>query len=310
MIIKEYIIAGHEVTLIAHPDSKPYNGCNFIPYSSASDKVIANTLLISKTYFKYKFDVIHSFSRLLYLFPLLPFGVQKIMSYQREPTLSQIQKAVTLAKKNTIAFTGCSNYISNQISEVGKSYTVYNGVPLELFHFNSSVDKDAPLLFLGRIEHIKGTHVAIEIAKKTNRKLIIAGNIPDGQSTYFEEKVKPFLDENITYIGPVNDVQKNELYQSSAAFLMPILWNEPFGIVMAEAMACGTPVIGFARGSVPEVVKNNLTGFACNTLEEMISAVNNIESISRLNVRKEAEKRFSAKIISEEYLKLYKERIS
>lgn len=310
MIIKEYIIAGHEVTLIAHPDSKPYKGCNFIPYSSANDKVIANTLLITKTYFKYKFDVIHSFSRLLYLFPLLPFGVQKIMSYQREPTLSQIQKAVSLAKKNTIAFTGCSNYISNQISEVGKSYTVYNGVPLELFHFNPTVEIDAPLLFLGRIEHIKGTHVAIEIAKKTNRKLIIAGNIPDGQSEYFEEKVKPFLDENINYIGPVNDVQKNQLYQSSAAFLMPILWNEPFGIVMAEAMACGTPVIGFARGSVPEVVKDSVTGFACNTLDEMISAVNNIGSISRLNVRREAEERFSAKIISEEYLKLYKERIS
>lgn len=310
MIIKEYIIAGHEVTLIAHPDSKPYQGCRFIPYSSANDKIFANTLLITKTYFKYKFDVIHSFSRLLYLFPLLPFGVQKIMSYQREPTLSQIQKAVSLAKKNTIAFTGCSNYISNQIAEVGKSYTVYNGVPLELFHYNPTVENDAPLLFLGRIEHIKGTHVAIEIAKKTNRKLIIAGNIPDGQSAYFEEKVKPFLDEQITYIGPVNDVQKNQLYQSSAAFLMPILWNEPFGIVMAEAMACGTPVIGFSRGSVPEVVTNNVTGFACNTIEEMISAVNNIGSISRLNVRKEAEERFSAKVISEEYLKLYKERIS
>lgn len=309
MLIREYVKAGHEVTLIAHPDSKPAEGCRFIPYISDKDVVLRNSILIAKAYFKYRFDIIHSFSRLIYLFPVLPFGVQKIMSYQREPTLSQISKAVVLAKRNTLAFTGCSNYISNQISEVGKSYTVYNGVPLELFRFNGTVGMEAPLVFLGRIEEIKGAHVAIEIAQKTNRKLIIAGNIPPDHTSFFEEKIKPHLSEQIQYVGPVNDEQKNTLLQSAAAFLMPILWNEPFGIVMAEAMACGTPVIGFARGSVPEVVSNGITGFTCNNIDEMISAVNNIHTISRAVVRKEVENRFSAEVIAEKYLQLYKERM-
>ncbi len=310
MLIKEYLEAGHEVTLIGHPDSKPAVGCIFIPYSSDKDNVIKNGLLITKSYLKYKFDIIHSFSRLLYLFPLLPFGVQKIMSYQREPTITQIKRAVQLSKKNTLAFTGCSDYISNQIAVVGDAYTVYNGVPLEAFHFNNVVSSDAPLVFLGRIEEIKGTHVAIEVAIKTNKKLIIAGNIPSEHKQYFEEKVKPYLDENITYIGPVNDIQKNELLQNASAFLMPILWNEPFGIVMAEAMACGTPVIGFARGSVPEVVKNEITGFTCTTIDDMINAVNSISKINRETVRAEAENRFSAKVIADNYLQLYKSRLS
>lgn len=305
MLIKEYVKAGHDVTLIGHPDSKPAIGCRFIPYSSNKDNVFKNSLLIIKSFLKYRFDIIHSFSRLLYLFPLLPFGVQKIMSYQREPTLSQIKKAVQLSKKNTIVFTGCSDYISNQIAKVGVAYTVYNGVPLEAFNFNSYVSVDAPLVFLGRIEEIKGTHLAIDVAIKTNKKLIIAGNIPDEHKQYFEEKVKPFLNDNITYIGPVNDLQKNELLQNAAAFLMPILWNEPFGIVMAEAMACGTPVIGFARGSVPEVVKNNVTGFTCNTIDEMIHAVNDISKIKRETVRLDAENRFSAEKICEAYLNIY-----
>lgn len=310
MLIKEYLEAGHEVTLIGHPDSKPAVGCRFIPYSSDKDNVIKNGFLITKSYLKYKFDIIHSFSRLLYLFPLLPFGVQKIMSYQREPTITQIKRAVQLSKRNTLAFTGCSDYISNQIAVVGDAYTVYNGVPLEAFHFNNVVSPDAPLVFLGRIEEIKGTHVAIEVAIKTNKKLIIAGNIPSEHKQYFEEKVKPYLNENITYIGPVNDIQKNELLQNASAFLMPILWNEPFGIVMAEAMACGTPVIGFARGSVPEVVKNEITGFTCTTIDDMINAVNSISKINRETVRAEAENRFSAKVIADNYLQLYKSRLS
>lgn len=307
MIIREFVKEGHDVTLIAHPDSKPPEGCRLITYKDGQDHIVANMMLISKTYFKHKFDVIHSFSRLFYLLPLLPFSVPKIMSYQREPTLSQIKKVMLLAKKGSMHFTGCSDYISNQIKPYAPSSTIYNGVPLEQFQFNNDVSEDAPLVFLGRVEEIKGTHVAIEVALKTNSKLIIAGNIPSEYQHYFDEKVKPYLNEQIQYIGPVNDVQKNSLLQNAKAFLMPILWNEPFGIVMAEAMACGTPVIGFARGSVPEVVSNGNTGFVCDTLEEMVHAVSQINKITRAAVRKEAENRFSADVISRAYLTLYKE---
>ena len=245
----------------------------------------------------------------MYLLPLMPLCVPKIMSYQREPTLNQISKAVKLSKNGSIAFTGCSDYISNQIATVGDAYTVYNGVPIDQFTFNENVSEDAPLVFLGRIEEIKGTHIAIEVANRTNKKLIIAGNIPNDHQSYFDLKVKPYLTERIQYIGPVNDQQKNILLQNASAFLMPILWNEPFGIVMAEAMACGTPVIGFKRGSVPEVVLNNKTGYVCDSVDEMCNAVIKISNISRNDVRNAAVLRFSGEVISNNYIDLYKKRI-
>ncbi len=309
MLINEYILLGHEVTLIAHPQSKPSKDCKLITYRSEKEDLLYNTYLITKTYLKYEFDIIHSFSRLLYIMPLLPFGVQKIMSYQREPTISQIRKALLVSRKNTLVFTGCSDYISKQISSVGESHTIYNGVALELFHFNKHVAIDAPLVFLGRIEHIKGAHLAIEIAIKTNRKLIIAGNIPLEHELYFDEKIKPFLNEKIKYIGPVNDQQKNELLQNAAAFLMPILWDEPYGIVMAEAMACGTPVIGLSRGSVPEVVANGISGFVCNSLDDMVEAVGKINMINREAVRLEVELKFSSKVVADNYIRLYNTRL-
>jgi glycosyltransferase involved in cell wall biosynthesis len=306
MLINVYIELGHEVTLIAHPDSKPNKNCRFIPYASDKDSILRNSWLITQTHLKYKFDVIHSFSRLLYLLPLLPFSVAKVMSYQREPSIAQISKAYKLSKKGSILFTGCSDYISNQIKTVAEAYTVYNGVPIGQFHFNNELTQDAPLVFLGRIEEIKGTHIAIELAIKTNNRLIIAGNIPKEYQNYFDEKVKPYLNNQIQYLGPVNDIQKNELLRNAKAFLMPILWNEPFGIVMAEAMACGTPVIGFNRGSVPEVVEHNVSGFVCNTMEEMIEGINKLSLISRINVRNRAEQYFSSEVIAHNYLELYK----
>ncbi|MDB5205609.1 MAG: glycosyltransferase family 4 protein, partial [Flavisolibacter sp.] len=252
-LVNGYVTRGHDVTLLAHAESKV--PCRLISWKGTQSTGFRNTLLHTGQLFsqvlKDKYDVVHSFSRLGYLTPLLPLNVPKIMSYQREPTVSQIKKAVQLAKKGTLAFTGCSNYISNQIKPYAEAFTVYNCVPIDRYNFSETVADDAPLTFLGRIEPIKGTHLAVEIANRSNRRLIIAGNIPEEGRLYFEEKIKPFLNDRIQYVGPVNDQQKNEILGQSAAFLMPIQWNEPFGIVMAEAMACGTPVLGFPFGSVP-----------------------------------------------------------
>ncbi|WP_291721733.1 glycosyltransferase [Bernardetia sp.] len=313
MLITEYLKKGHEVILFGHQDSN--TEATLVPYPSTSNNgiknILKNTLTISKILTDKTLqdvDIVHSFGRLAYLLPILPTSTPILMSYQREPTISQIKKALSLSKKNTLHFSGCSEYIASQIRPYAPSYAIYNGVPIEIYDYEEIVEEDAPLVFLGRIEHIKGTHIAIEVAKKTNRKLIIAGNIPkdDAQTGYFEKEVKPHLDDNqIVYIGAVNDTQKNEILGKAAAFLMPILWNEPFGIVMAEAMACGTPVIGFGRGSVPEVVKHGINGYICQTLQQMIEAVEKIDAISRLDVRKDAEERFSATVIAEHYLQTY-----
>src|SRR5207253_2916800 len=115
---------------------------------------------------------------------------------------------------------------------------VYNGVSPNRFRFQSRVAVDAPLVFLGRIEYIKGPHMAVEVARRTGRRLIIAGNIPPGHRVYFESQIRPFLDARlIQYKGPVDDVEKAVLLGEAVALLMPILWEEPFGIVMAEALA-------------------------------------------------------------------------
>lgn len=307
MLIKGFVQRGHNVTLFAHKDSKTEAKLYAYKDQSCQGKIafIKHSWLINKVLFIEKFDVVHCFGRLSYLLPQLPFRTTKLMSYQREPTLRQIKKALKLSRKNTLAFTGCSDYISEKISHYALSFTVYNGVPLGTFSFKEHIKNDAPLIFLGRIEPIKGTHIAIKVALETGRKLLIAGNIPDGYADYFENEIKPFLSEQIQYIGPVNDVQKNELLGKAAALLMPIQWNEPFGIVMAEALACGTPVIGFNRGAVPEVVKHGLNGFICNSIADMVASIKRINEINRENVRKDVEDRFSSEVIVEAYLKLY-----
>ncbi|TKC08179.1 glycosyltransferase family 4 protein [Pedobacter polaris] len=296
---------GHDVILVAHKDSDV--NVELIKYPYAENGTIGHlkNIMAVNQLGTWKPDVIHSFSRLAYLLPFLMTNIPKLMSYQREPTISQIQKALKFARKNTLSFTGCSDYISKQISPYAPSHTVYNGVDLSIYNFNSKVNDDAPLVFLGRIEPLKGTHNAVKVALATNKKLIIAGNIPNEHQGYFDKEVKPYLSEKIKYIGPVNDQQKNELLGNASAFLMPIEWNEPFGIVMAEALACGTPVIGYPKGAVLEVVEHGVNGYLANDFNELCEYVNNYSKILREKARESAEKRFSSNKIVNDYINIY-----
>jgi glycosyltransferase involved in cell wall biosynthesis len=253
------------------------------------------------------FDLVHSFGRLAYLTPLMPTSLPKIMSYQREPSITMVKRAMRLSRKGTMHFTGCSSYIADQIKPFAPAHAIPNGVPINQYTFQPEVAADAPLVFLGRVEYIKGAHVAIEVAQKTGRRLIMAGNVPeDTQSKeYFETMIRPHLSQQIEYVGPVNDEQKNTLLGQAYAFLMPILWNEPFGIVMAEALACGTPVIGMDRGSVPEVVENGVNGYRCKNVEDMVEAVYKVFELSRSDSRKKAEEGFSDRAIVQQYDNLY-----
>ncbi len=308
-LIDEYVKAGHEVVLCGHPESKV--PCRLVPWkgmhSQRSVDTLRNTLTLTRTALKGSFDVIHSFSRLAYMGFLFPGATPKIMSYQREPSLQQVKKALKLARKDSLVFTGCSHYITDQIRPAARAYTIYNCAPFERYALTRRSEEDAPLVFLGRIEDIKGTDVAVEVARRSGKRLIIAGNIPAGKEAFFDEKIKPWLDDRIRYIGAVNDAQKNELLGSSLALLMPIQWNEPFGIVMAEAMACGAPVLGFPRGSVPEVVEDGLTGYVCRDTAEMVERVADCALLPREAVRKRAEERFSTTRIAGDYLSLYRQ---
>lgn len=299
---------GHKVVLCANAESKV--PCDLVAWRGTQSQhfpdIIKNTVTLTKTVVKRKFDIIHSFSRLAYMGLIMPSTLPKIMSYQREPSVSQVKKAVWLSSKNSIFFTGCSNYITDQIRPVARAKTIYNAAPVQRYSFNPVVEHDAPLVFLGRVEDIKGVHEAIVVARKSGRRLVIAGNIPKGKEDYFFQKIQPCLDETIVYVGPVDDQQKNQLLGSAAALLMPIQWNEPFGIVMAEAMACGTPVIGLAKGAVPEVVESGSSGYVCNSIDQMAEMVHRLHLINRQDVRTIAENRFSEHAMVENYINLYR----
>jgi glycosyltransferase involved in cell wall biosynthesis len=210
-----------------------------------------------------------------------------------------------------LLFTGCSDYIASQIASVATAKTVYNGVPLSKFEFRATVADDAPLVFLGRVERIKGVHNAIEIAKLSGRRLLIAGNIPQEpeHQAYFETQVKPFLNDRIQYVGPVNDEQKNKLLGEALAFVMAIEWNEPFGIVMAEALACGAPILGTPRGAVPEIVTDGVNGFIRTTNQELAACIGMFSCELRLAARRECELRFSDNVIANSYLQTYSNQV-
>jgi glycosyltransferase involved in cell wall biosynthesis len=139
---------------------------------------------------------------------------------------------------------------------------------------------------------------------------VIAGNVPEAphHQRYFSERILPHVDGNtIKYVGAVDDSTKNELLGRSAALLMPLLWEEPFGIVMAEALACGTPVIGLRRGSLPEIVQQGVNGFVCDSVDQMVSAVGRLAEIDRRDCRRIAEDKFSDRVIVDCYEQLYRE---
>ena len=163
--------------------------------------------------------------------------------------------------------------------------TIHHGVDMSAYKFNAK--KQDYFAFLGRIAPIKGTHLAIEIAKKAGIPLKIAGEVQPMFQDYFDSMVKPHVDGNfIEFVGEVDLAAKNELLGNALAMLFPIQWNEPFGLVMIEAMACGTPVLALPGGSVEEVVRDGISGFVCNSIEDMASrAVHSLASIKPQTVR-------------------------
>src|SRR5206468_9615764 len=146
------------------------------------------------------------------------------------------------------------------------------------------------------------------IARRANRRLVIAGVVGPSRadSEYFATHVEPHVDgRTVTFVGPVNDDQKNRWLGQAAALLMPVEWHEPFGIVMAEALACGTPIIGFRRGSVPEVLRDGFNGFICDDVDQAAQQVSEVDGLDRCAIRADCETRFGAAAIVDAYERLY-----
>ena len=186
--------------------------------------------------------------------------------------------------------------------------TIHHGIDVGLYRFTAQ--KQQYLSFIGRIAPVKGTHLAIDVARRTGIPLKIAGEVQPDHRAYFESKIKPHLDGDLVeYVGPADLQAKNELLGNSMAMLFPIQWKEPFGLVMLEAMACGTPVLAMPGGSVSEVVREGVSGYICRSVREMASRVTNL-GIQPATARRYVEENFSIERMVGEYITLYKETLN
>jgi len=295
--------AGIEVTLFATGDSITRGKLESViergyEEDKATDAKVAECVHISHLMeMADDFDIIHNH------FDFLPLTYSRLI---RTPMVTTIhgfssEKILPVYEKynDTSSYVSISN--SDRNPRLKYLATVYNGLRASDFGFGN--DPEGYLCYLGRIHPDKGTAESIEIAQKAKRPLLIAGIIQDQQ--YFNEKVLPFLDEDIRFLGHVGPEKRNELLKNASAMLHPISFEEPFGLSVAEAMMCGTPVIAFNKGSMPELVVSGKTGYLVNTVDEAAKAIQKLGSLSRSACRHWAISQFSQERMVQEYLKVY-----
>lgn len=311
LLAQEYHKMGHQVTLLAGPGS--YCSGETIKYGinklnrSGRHKLQELAFVwkyLSKNHKKY--NLIHNFGRLAYLLPVLNKQVIKIMSYQRAVTARNIHLIGRMPNKN-LHFTACSDNCKYTGDQSGRWHTIYNAVEFSSYDLKEIYDSSAALMFLGRLDKIKGAHTAIQAAKDSGHRLWVAGNIPSSGDNleYYKFSIAGQLDgDQIIYLGELNDEQKNYYLGKSKGLMFPIEWDEPFGIVMIEAMACGTPVIAFGKGAVPEVISPGKSGFILEPGSSMLPAVEQLSTVDRMTCRDIARSRFDISVIAGQYLKL------
>lgn len=316
-LTEELVRRGHEVTLFASGDSETsanlVSACPIGLREAFPDdcmkRVLHSQLHVGQAYaMQSEFDVIHDHTSL--------FGAG-LANLSSTPVLMTLHGAINeIGKKH---FTLFQNPSLVPISNAQKSFapglnytdTIYNGINFDGYPYGEKAEPF--LLFVGRICPEKGVHIAIEVAEKTGLPLIIAAKYePTINKDYFEKLIKPKLSEKIQWIGEVDAETRNELFSKALVSLHPVTWPEPFGLTLAEAMACGCPVIAFNQGSIPEVIWNEKTGFVVSNAQEMVTAVGKIETISRDFCRMYSRSAFNAKRMTdryeEQYLKLVQEK--
>jgi len=311
---EELIKRGYDVTLYASGDSQvsaklksPSNKALWLDKETKNPHATVIKMLYMINQDKDSFDLIHNHFN-FFMFPLTLFGnlppmLTTIHTPIDEPCAEVIKLFSPLIKFCVLSEDARKSAEEKDISVID---VVPNGIDIEKYPFNGQPDDY--LLYLGRLNKGKGVVTALNVAKRTGQKIVIAGNIVGAEEwTYFMEHVQPLInDENVKFVGQVNFQEKVKLFRGAKAMLFPIDRREPFGLVMIEAMACGTPVIAFNKGSVPEVIENGKTGFIVDTEDEMIEAVNKINIIDRAKCVELVEKKFTLAQMADAYEKLYK----
>jgi glycosyltransferase involved in cell wall biosynthesis len=300
---------GHEVALFASGDSKTkVHLVSVYPRAIRTDKKVRKPftlefLNIVNAFEKAeKFDIIHNHTGEL--------GIM-LCNFIKTPIVTTLHGIFTPENKRVfrryknMPFVSISNNQRKGMPSLNYIATVYNGIDVN--DFKLDLRPKNYLLFLGRCSPLKGAHIAIEVAKRCKMKLIMASKIDKVDIDYYEQKVKPHIDgKNIQFFGELAETQRVNLFKDAKATLFPITWEEPFGLVMTESMATGTPVIAFKMGAVPEVIKNGKTGFIVNNINQMTKAVAKISQIDRKACRRYVQNNFDIKHMLDGYERVYK----
>jgi len=315
---------GHEVTLFASPGSTAKGNLISVFDKPLLDAKIAwsnpiwnlrNLSLATEMANKGKFDIIHSHLDLWSLF---------FCNLTKTPVLHTMHNPLYLAnadankddrlrlfkeeaKRTNIVFISQSAKKQAMVDFLSdKARVIYNGIDLSHFKFNAKSGDH--FVWIARMNKHKGVENAIAACEKLGKKLLLAGRIDPTQQEYFKKIIKPHLNGKIKYVGELTEEQLSDFYGQALATLYPIEWEEPFGLVVVESMACGTPVIAYRRGSMPELINDGKTGFVIDSnISKLTEAMEKVGQINRLAVRKSVEEKFSKERMVDEYEKLYYE---
>jgi glycosyltransferase involved in cell wall biosynthesis len=309
----ELVRRGHEVTLFASGDSQTLAQLKAVyPRALRLDKDVQEysvyeTLELNQVYQQAaEFDIIHSHIGMMAL---------PLASLVSTPTVHTLHNGFTKDNQKLFSHHYQQAYvsISNAQRQIKLNYvaTVYNGIETRDYPFIDQPQEPLYLAFLGRFSPEKGPQYAIAIAKQTGWRLKMAGKVDDRDSQFFAQEIAPHIDgQQIQYLGEINHTEKAELLGNAAITLFPINWQEPFGLVMIESMATGTPVIAINLGSVPEVIVHGKTGFICQNYEEMVNMIPAALELNRQTCREHVETKFSVSPMVNHYEAVYEQIIN
>lgn len=308
-LTEELVKRGHEVTLFASGDS--ITSAKLVSVyprglreAKLKDIYGINTYAMLNIGIAYnmqkKFDIIHDHSGVLSLATANIAKTPVVMTMHGPFNPENRVIFQTLVKPYQVTISDSQSYAVPKIHHGG---TIYNGLSME--HYPFSADHDGYLLFVGRISLEKGVHYAIQVAQNLDLPLIIAAKLEEVDKPYYHQFVEPHLSEQITWVGEVDETERNLLMSRAMCFLHPVTWREPFGLTLIEAMACGCPVVAFNKGSIPEIIQNGETGFVVEDIEGLLDAVQNIHTIKREKCRERALTEFSAEKMTDGYEELF-----
>ncbi len=297
---------GHDVTLFASGDSSTeaelVSVFEFAPTREIG-QVYPDLLHVLNAYERAsEFDIIHDHSGMIG--PALGSFCSTPVLHTLHGPATERAKYLYSRLKDKIYFNAISEYQRKCFGNLNFVATIYNAIDIHAYPF--SPRKDNYLLFLGRMSPEKGAHLAVEVANRLKKKLVLVTKMAEErEKRYYKTQVEPLLSENIEILGEVDLKTKAELYMNAECTLFPIQWPEPFGLVMVESMATGTPVVALRNGSTPKVIVHKKTGFIVDSMEEMVKAVAKVEEIDPKMCRKHVEERFSAERMVGDYEKTY-----